>query len=418
MKKVEDYMNILFLTQYNFTTKHKNSIYEDLVKQLESLGHHIYVISPLEKREKKDTYIIKENNTTIMRVRTGNAQKNNAIEKAITILTIEKLFTKAIKEHFGNVHFTMVLYATPPVTFYQAVRYVKKRDGAFSYLMLKDIFPQNAIDIGIIGGNVIGKIIAKFFRSKEKKLYQISDYIGCMSPANVQYLLKHNKQLDEKKVGLCPNSISIIDRSITKDKKKSIRKEYGIPEEKTVIIYGGNLGKPQGIDFLIECLQVLSDNDEIFFVIVGDGTEYNKLADNIDKEKLQNVILLRYLPQEEYNRIVSASDIGAIYLDYRFTIPNFPSRILGYMQARLPILACTDYSTDMGRIIQDEHFGWFCPSDSIQLFKKTIKEITELNQDDFEDMGNTAFDYLNGHFNVIDTTKSILQEYYQNVGNE
>ena len=411
-------MNILFLTQYNFSTKHKNSIYEDLVKQLESLGHHIYVISPLEKRENKDTYIIREDNTTILRVRTGNAQKNNAIEKAITILTIEKLFTKAIKEHFGNVHFSMVLYATPPVTFYKAVRYVKRRDGAFSYLMLKDIFPQNAIDIGIIGKNIIGKIIACFFRSKEKKLYQISDYIGCMSPANVKYLLKHNKKLDERKVGLCPNSISIIDRSITRDKKQLIREEYGIPEEKTVIIYGGNLGKPQGIDFLIECLRVLSENDEVFFVIAGDGTEYNKLADIIDREKLQNVKLIKYLPQEEYNQLVSASDIGAIYLDYRFTIPNFPSRILGYMQARLPILACTDYSTDMGQIIQNEHFGWFCPSDNIRLFKKTIKEIMELRRNDFEVMGNAAFEYLNGQFNVIDTTKSILQIYNQNAGNE
>ena len=62
------------------------------------------------------------------------------------------------------------MYSTPPITFCRAVDYVKKRDNAQTYLLLKDIFPQNAVDIGMMSKQGIKGILYKFFREKEKRL--------------------------------------------------------------------------------------------------------------------------------------------------------------------------------------------------------------------------------------------------------
>ena len=96
--------------------------------------------------------------------------------------------------YFADIKFDLILYSTPPITFYKAIEYVKKRDGAKTYLLLKDIFPQNAVDLGMMSKTGLKGLIYKYFRKKEKKLYAISDKIGCMSQANVDYVLKHNHQ--------------------------------------------------------------------------------------------------------------------------------------------------------------------------------------------------------------------------------
>ena len=137
-----------------------------------------------------------------MKLKIGNIQKTNIIEKGISTVSIEPQFIAGIKKYFSNVKFDLVIYSTPPITFCNAIEFVKKRDGAESYLLLKDIFPQNAVDIGIMSKSGIIGILYRFFRNKEKKLYRISDYIGCMSPANVEYIKKHNPEIDAEKISV------------------------------------------------------------------------------------------------------------------------------------------------------------------------------------------------------------------------
>ena len=85
------------------------------------------------------------------------------------------------------------------------VRYLKnKNPKAISYLQLKDIFPQNAVDMGMFGEK---GVFNWYFRNKEKALYKASDFIGCMSPANVKFVLEHNPEIDAKRVEVAPNSI-------------------------------------------------------------------------------------------------------------------------------------------------------------------------------------------------------------------
>lgn len=368
-------MNVLFLTLLDFNSLEERNIYTDLLREFAKRNHQVFVISPVERRKKQKTKIVKEKNATILKLKIGNTQKTNLIEKGISTVRIEPQFIAGIKIYFSEVKFDLVIYSTPPITFCNAIEFVKKRDRAKTYLLLKDIFPQNAVDMGMMTKTGVKAILYKYFRSKEKKLYAISDRIGCMSQANVDYVVKHNPEIDPSIMEICPNSVEPIDMSVDEDTRIAIRKKYDIPLDKKVFAYGGNLGKPQGIDFLIKCLASQKDNEDDFFLVVGDGTEFGKLEAYVENSKQKNLKLMKRLPKEDYDTMVGACDVGMIFLDNRFTIPNFPSRILSYMQAQIPVLAVTDTSTDIGKVIVAGGFGWWCASDSIDDFERVIHDI-------------------------------------------
>ena len=375
-----------------------HTIYCDLLRCFRDHGHDVYTISPYEKNTGRETDYKHENGVHMLHVRTGNIKgTSNLIEKGIATLSIESIFIRNIKKYFNNVKFDLILYSTPPITFCNAVRFVKNRDDARTYLLLKDIFPQNAVDIGMMKKTGIRGLLYKFFRTKEKKLYSISDRIGCMSQANVDYVIKHNPEIDPDKVEICPNSIEVIDKSVSPEERIAIRNKYDIPLDKIVFIYGGNLGKPQGIPFLMQCLESQKDNQEAFFLVVGDGTEYEKLEEYKRNTNQSNFKLMKRLPKEDYDAMVGACDVGMIFLDHRFTIPNFPSRVLSYMQAKLPVLACTDPNTDIGKVIIEGGFGWWCESDNTETFEKIVSEILKAGT---AAIGNMAYKYLQENYTV------------------
>ena len=395
-------MRLLFISLLDFSSFNDRNIYTDLLREFIKNGHEVYCVSPTERRTGIKTHLTGDGH--ILRLSIGNIQKTNIIEKGISTLLVETQFKQAIKKYFSNIKFDLVLYTTPPITFVSVVQYIKKRDNAKAYLMLKDIFPQNAVDLEMMRKTGVKGLLYRYFRRKEKRLYDISDKIGCMSPANVEYILKNNPQIDRAKVEVCPNAIEPIDMSVSSDERKLMREQYGIPLDKKVFVYGGNLGKPQGIQFLIDCLRSQKNNKDAFFLIVGGGTEYGKLESYIDAENQSNVKLMARIPKEDYDRMVAACDVGMIFLDHRFTIPNFPSRLLAYMQAKLPVLAVTDPNTDVGKIITEGGFGWWCESKDTSDFVKTVEMIMADN----EPKGELAYDYLEKHYSVENDYKIIM----------
>lgn len=397
-------MNILFVTLGKINSINEPGIYTDLLRCFKRNGHNVSVVCPVENRLGIETNIMDESGITILRVKTGNITQTNYIEKGISTVLIGKNIRNAIDNYFSECDFDLIIYSTPPITICNVIEYLKRRHNARSYLLLKDIWLQGIVDLGAISKN---GLLYKYFRRKEKKLYAVSDKIGCMSQANVDYILKHNEEITRDVVEICPNSIDVHDLSITDDERTEIRKTYNLPLDKKVFVYGGNLGRPQGISFLIDCLRAEMKNTEVFFLIVGSGTEYGKLESFVNEEKPANVCLMQRLPKEDYNKMIAACDIGMIFLDNKFTIPNFPSRLLSYMQVGLPVLACTDLSTDIGKVIEEGKFGWWCKSDDVNSFCKTIKAI---NSADLNEMGENAYKYMCKYFDVNEAYLKILGE--------
>lgn len=369
-------MNVLFLGLSKFESYDEMGIYTDLLREFIKNGHTVYSVVSSERRNKDgERLIVEDNGSYILIVKTLNIQKSNLFEKGLGTIFITRQYYNAIKKYFDKVKFDLILYPTPPITLYGVINKIKKIQKSRTFLLLKDIFPQNAVDLGILSKKGIKGLIYRYFRHKEKKLYYVSDRIGCMSKANLEYILKHNPEISQDKLCILPNCIDVQNYTLSDSKKIEVRKEYGIPIDKKVFVYGGNLGKPQGIDFLVDCMKSQLYNDKIHFLIIGDGTEYYKIKKYQNDVKPHNLTLLQKLPRHIFDKIVSACDIGMIFLDYRFTIPNFPSRLLSYLQFELPVLACTDINTDIGKIIVKEGFGWWCKSNDVTSFDNKIIEI-------------------------------------------
>ena len=183
------------------------------------------------------------------------------------------------------------------------------------------------------------------------------------------------------------------------------RTEYNLPLDKPIFIYGGNLGKPQGIPFLLRCLDALKKRDDIHFVIAGDGTEYAKIHNWLDQAKPQNITLFKRLPKEDYEKLARNCDVGLIFLDHRFTIPNFPSRLLSYLSAKMPIIAATDPNTDIGAIAQENGFGFWCESNDVGAFCNCVDKMLA---SDRKVMGNVGYKYLLKKYQSYITYKVII----------
>ena len=140
-------MNVLFLTIGRLNDINDHGIYSDLLRAFRNHGHQVYHVSTYERRTGKSTTYSKEDNTFALRVKVGNLTKCNTIEKGISTLLIEKQFLSAIRKYLSHVRFDLILYSTPPITLANVISHIKKRDGAKTYLLLKDIFPQKAVDI-------------------------------------------------------------------------------------------------------------------------------------------------------------------------------------------------------------------------------------------------------------------------------
>jgi len=402
-------MNIIFLTLCNINSIYERNVYTDLLREFNINGHSVYIVCPSERKYQKHTHIIDEDICKILKVKVGNIQKTNLVEKGISTVLLESQFVKAIKKYLSDIHFDLVLYSTPPITLASVVNYFKKHDSAKSYLLLKDIFPQNAVDLGLLSKMGVKGLLYKYFRDKEKKLYAVSDHIGCMSPANVKYVLSNNPKISSNKVEVCPNSIEPL--NIEKDDQKiaKIKEKYCIPVDKTVFIYGGNIGKPQGIDFLIECVKANKVNEQVYFVIAGSGTEFNRLKTFFDTEKPENAQLFSQLQKYDYENLANSCDVGLIFLDKRFTIPNFPSRVLSYMQASMPVLAATDVNTDIGQIIEKGNFGCWCESGDIEEFNHCINQLC--NNESRKQMGVNARKYLEDNYKAKKSYQIIMKHF-------
>ncbi len=403
-------MNIIFLTMSNLTEVDTHSIYSDLMRKFRDEGHEVYIVSPRERRSGEKTHLYESGGVHILGVRTLNLQKTNAIEKGIGQVLVENQFKKAIKRYLGHVRFDLILYSTPPITFPKVIQYLKASNPkAKTYLLLKDIFPQNAVDLGMMSKTGPKGFLYSFFRKKEKKLYALSDHIGCMSPANVRYVIEHNPEVKAEHVEVAPNSYERVDQVVlTEDERRAIREKYQLPTDRSIFIYGGNLGKPQGIPFLIQCLNANADRDDCHFVVIGNGTEYGKMKTWYDLKQPKSVSVFQRLPKEDYDQLVRTCDVGLIFLDYRFTIPNYPSRLLPYLMEKKPIIAATDPNCDTGIIAEQNGYGYWCPSNDVSAFTQCVDKMLK---SDLVQMGENGYQFYLNNYTVDHTYNAIMKHF-------
>ena len=377
-------MNILYLSM-SFNPA-KNGLYNNLVDALIERGHSVMVV-------RCDTSAKSVNINTItssfklLNVPALDPFVTNKVKKGIAQISLASSFKKAINHNLSSESYDLILYATPPVTLASVVKYCKEKYHAKTALMLKDIFPQNAVDLGMMKKD---GLIYRFFRNSERKYYKYSDYIGCMSEGNKKFVMEHNPDIDISKLDIFPNSIDVSQTFDTV-----------FNEDKTVFIYGGNLGKPQNISLIVKIADYYNNTNSVYFYIIGSGGQDYLLKEYVKNNDNPNLIYKEMLPQDEYESILINADVGLISLDPRFTIPNIPSRFQSYLKMKKPVFAFTDVNTDLKDIIIEQDCGWWCDASDFDSIVKTIDDIIN-NKQLQKEKGLNGFHYLLEAFDVKD----------------
>lgn len=372
-------MRILFLMISYPDVSRTSSMYTDITNEFVKHGHDVYTVvanGPVK------TVFKTEGGVKVLRVRTNELFVKNFFLKGLANVLLPFQVKRAIKYYLKNIHFNAIIVPTPPVTYLSTVITLKADYKCKVYLILRDIFPQNAKDIGLIRNN----LLFNYFRRQEKKLYAVSDFIGCMSSGNIDYIKKMNPGIHNDKLHLLYNWKSVSAKS---HKNNEFRK----PENMFIIVYGGNLGKPQDVDFIIEIAENLSDLSDVNFYIIGEGTEKNRMIRICKNRKLHNIKFFNPLPRDEYENLVKICDIGLIINNRHFTIPNIPSRVLSYWEAKIPVIAALDPYTDFGDLLKLSGSGLWSLTGDVPAFRKNF-EMLYREKSLRTEMGEKGYNFL------------------------
>lgn len=378
------------------------NLYTDLIHEFYKNGHDVLVVAPADSKDEIGCKV--EGGVKVIRVKTLPLFNVGALQKGIANLLLSYQYKKALKKHRISLDFDVVLMPTPPITLTATANWIKKKSKAKLYLILRDIFPQNAVDLKMMNAD---GFIHSVFRKKEVELYKIADSIGCMSPANIHYIMQHNPEVPSSKLHLLPNWENLPNYTETLD-TEGLSNKYGL-KNKFVVIFGGNIGKPQKMENIIDLAKNCQDIPEIVFFIIGTGTEKQLLIDLVKKEKLNNVILEDKIPKKDYNQLLRLANLGLISLSEDFTIPNFPSKVLSYFGNKIPVLASVDLSTDFGTILEEINAGYWAEAGKTEDLKSKLLLIYK-DEKLQKTMGENGYAYMKANLLPEQAYQTVLSK--------
>ncbi len=375
-------MKVLFL-MFVFPDINKSfNMYTTLAEEFVNHGHDVVVLAPGNNQ----TAIKNEMGINVLRVKTMPIKNVSNFLKGISNLILPLQYNRALKKFYPLWKPDLVVIPTPPITLVDLAVKIKNRHNSRLYLILRDIFPQNAVDLGFIKK---GGLLYKYFRKKEIKLYQNADYIGCMSQGNIDYVLRHN-QVDPKKLHVLFNFQKLY-HGYGHD-NSSLKKKYGI-ENKFVVVFGGNMGKPQQLENVLALAKHCQQYPDVVFLLLGEGLYVENLKKSLRKERIRNVKIIPTIPKQEYQDLLSVCQIGLISLHQNFTIPNIPSKALDYFNVGIPILASIDRATDFNKILDETGAGLWSYAGDIPSLVENFKKLHQ-NPDLRKQMGQKARYYF------------------------
>lgn len=398
-------MNILFLTNKFPTSIQHKTLEKELILALAKQNIACTVANIHEKKYGEETHLeYFSKNIELLQIQTGDIFNNvGFLKKKINVLQLPHLFKKSIKKYLKNKHFDLIVTYGPYLSDYKLIKYLKELFKCKTVLIQWDIFPQNAYDLGVIKN----KFIFEYLKYKQQKALKQFDLILCNSEGNIKYLIDNFKFITNDKLYLLPNceadEATHTNNSIYKNE---IRNKYNIPVDSTTLIFGGNIGIPQALENIITIANSLSYNNKIFFVILGQGTEANKIKESCKNK--HNIMFLPFVDKKEYDKLVYSCDYGIVSLSPKFTVPNFPAKVTSYVKNGLPIFACLDACSydDLGQLIIKNNIGYAVKAESINSnIENIIKTLS--NNANYNIMRSNARSLYDKMFN-IDTNISNL----------
>lgn len=403
-------MKILFLTiSLPNLNNEGGGLYADMIQELAHRGHEMTAIAPALKSQKTGVNI--EGGIKVLRVSMGPMMGNiPTYRKIINVLLMNPRYKRAYHKYLKEETFDWVVMPTPPSSLIDVVDCIIKRTGAKFYLLLRDIHPESKIRIPsketLSRTDVYeecrkpykaGKLMYNYLYRKSQKGYKKANLIGCMSPANIAFVKQIAPYVHPSKIVLLPNWYKEPVRSLSGIQK--VRKKYGL-EGKFVAIYGGTLGEGQAVWNIASLAKHNLYRENIVFLIVGRGLKMGVLKKMAEDDHLHNMKFLDFMPRDEYEAILSSADLGLITIDEKFPVPTSPSKVIGYMALKQPVLAMINKENDYGEFyLQSSGCGlWSVDMDYKKMFEQFDWFVE--HPEERKVMGESGYNYYKKNFTV------------------
>ena len=390
-------MNILLLTSsYPPEIRSSSHLMQELAEGLRDRGHAVTVVTVYpghnlsgSGEECQFGSVEMENGIEVIRIKTLSPHRVPYLVRGLSQLVLPYVFFYRIRNLIKRRMDVIIVYS-PPLPLAIAGSKLKRFYNAKYILNVQDLFPQNAIDLGILKN----RLLIKLFKRIEAYAYRNADFITVHSENNKSFLATRNK-VPQDRIKVIHNWIDIEPYSKAL-KTGRFRKMFNI-EDKFIFLFAGVIGPSQGLDLIIKVAEKIKDVKDISFLIVGDGMEKERLEKMADDLKLKNVIFKPFVSKDEYPELVKDADVGLACLSSMNRTPVVPGKILGYMAASVPVAAFLNKESDGHQIIRNAQCGYSEISDDVE---KTVETVIKIYNEwsRLKEYGENGFGYVKENF--------------------
>ncbi len=332
---------------------------------------------------------MEEDGITVVRVKTLPHHKVNFLIRGISQILLPFQFIWALRRYVGARIDGVIVYS-PPLPLAFVGEWLRQR-GAYYILNVQDIFPQNAIDLGVL----TNPTLVKFFRWMERRAYRWADIITAHSENNRALQVMANSEVAEK-FAVLHNWIDVDYHAVQSMHGRDFRKEWQI-ESRFVALFAGVVGPSQNLDVLLDAAARLRDIPDFVFLIVGDGVEKSRLEARAHREGLTNVIFKPFVSRADYPFLTAAADIGVVTLSTRNRTPVVPGKILGYMASGKAVAGFLNRESDGHEIVRDAQCGYTCVADDLDGIENVLRQLQSDRAKTVE-LGANGLNYVKRHF--------------------
>jgi glycosyltransferase involved in cell wall biosynthesis len=310
------------------------------------------------------------NDVEIFRSWSTRLDKNVISYRVINMLTLgASMFFKSLGK-FRQGDQVLVVTAPPSLPFTTALAALVR--GAAYTLLLHDSYPEILVAVGKTRPD---SFLVNTANRLNRWLHKNARKIIVVGRDMKELMERKTKGLSSAIVTI-PNWADLELVAPTDRDSNPLLRELGI-EDKFVFMYAGNIGHPTDIETIIDCAEMLKEDKRFHFVFVGSGAKKPWLDSAVTGRSLTNVSILGQRARTEQTIFLNACDVGLISLVDKMWGTAMPSRTYNILAAGKPILALTEDSSELARVIDEEAVGWHIPPGNAGRLKEVVLECYE-----------------------------------------
>ncbi len=371
----------------------------DLTREFVRQGHSLCVLLPAI--DQFESWKLEDfDGAQVLRLKAPKTKGVGFVRRTLAELAMPFAMLQHLrKSPLAKERWDAVLWYAPSIFHGPLVGALKKSSHCKSYLIIRDIFPEWAVDMGLMGRRGLPY---RFFNAVARYQYSVADVIGVQTPGNQRYFDQWKKEYPGRELEVLQNWLGKPAQS-----RCSIRVSETALAGRKVFVYAGNMGVAQGIGILLDLAETLRSRSDVGFLFVGRGSDSTRLKIAAQSRQLDNVVFFEEIDPDEIPDLYAQCDVGIVALDPRHKSHNIPGKFLTYMQSGLPVLANINECNDLARMIIDERVGQVCETNRVdELRLLTEKLLDQIGIDtDFSSRCVTLFER---EFAVANAVKQIV----------